>query len=103
MNPQENITNNQENDALSNVSISDLEAQIIGNLVGQNEEAKTESLRGILRRETPEAIELDLQISILKTCSTIIILIIMVPMSVSDLYFAFTDKSRRRLLLLGRR
>jgi hypothetical protein len=93
MNPQENITNNQENDALSNISISDLEAQIIGNLVSQNEEAKTEALRGILRRETPEAIELDLQDSVLKACSILFIVIICTPIIISDLYFGFTDTS----------
>jgi hypothetical protein len=90
---QENIIDNQDNNSLSNVTISDLEAQIIGNLVSQNEEAKTEVLRGILRRETPEAIELDSQTSVLKACSILFIVIISTPIIISDLYFGFTDKS----------
>jgi hypothetical protein len=94
MNSQENIIDNNENDSLSNISITDVEAQITDNLVSQNQEAKTETLKGILRRETPEAIENDdAVIIVLKTCSTIIILIIMVPIIVSDLYFGFTDTS----------
>ena len=93
MNSQENITNNQENDSLSNVTISDLEAPIIGNLVSQHEKAKPEVLRSILRRETPEATELDSQISAFKACSIIMLLIISTPIVIADLYFGFTDTS----------
>ena len=93
MNSQENMIANNENDALSNISISDLEAQIIEKLVTPNEETKMETLKGILRRETPEAIELDLQDSVLKACSILFIVIISTPIIISDLYFGFTDTS----------
>ena len=68
------------------VSINDLEAQISS--------APTETLRSILKRDTPDLTETEeTVIMVLKTCSTIFILIIMVPIIVADLYFGFTDNS----------
>jgi hypothetical protein len=83
MNPKENSIDNQDNDSLSYVSISDVESQ-------------TESLKHIVKRNistssTPT--ELDSKISVFKVCSIIFILIIATPIIISDLYFGFTDTS----------
>lgn len=52
-----------------------------------------DKLKGILKQPTQEPIELDLRISVFKTCFTIFIVIISTPIIISDLYFGFTDTS----------
>jgi len=91
MNSQNNIV---VSETLTKLSVSDLEAQITDNSVNQNGDTSTVPLKGILRREVlPPADNDDAVIIVLKTCSTIFVLIIMVPIIVADLYFGFTDTS----------
>jgi hypothetical protein len=90
MNPQNTIVS----ETVTNLSVSDLEAQITDNSVNQNGDMASVPLKGILRREIPPPADNDDEvIIILKTCSAIFILIIMVPIIVADLYFGFTDTS----------
>lgn len=91
MNPQNNIV---VVETITNLSASDLEAQLTDNSVNQNGDALSVPLKSILRRDVPSPIETEeAGIMVLKTCSTIFILIIMVPIIVADLYFGFTDTS----------
>jgi hypothetical protein len=88
-----NSQNNIVSETLTNLSVSDLEAQITDNSINQNGDMGSVPLKGILRREIPPTSDIDAVIIILKTCSVIFILIIAVPIIVVDLYFGFTDTS----------
>jgi hypothetical protein len=88
-----NSQNNIVSETLTNLSVSDLEAQITDNSINQNGDMGSVPLKGILRREIPPPSDIDALIIILKTCSVIFILIIAVPIIVVDLYFGFTDTS----------
>jgi len=88
-----NSQNNIVSETLTNLSVSDLEAQITDNSINQNGDTGSVPLKGILRREIPPPSDIDALIIILKTCSVIFILIIAVPIIVVDLYFGFTDTS----------
>ena len=88
-----NSQNNIVSETLTNLSVSDLEAQITDNSINQNGDTGSVPLKGILRREIPPTSDNDAVIIILKTSSVIFILIIAVPIIVVDLYFGFTDTS----------
>jgi len=94
MNPQENIVINSENDTFRDVSISDLESQIVDNLIHKNEESQFAPLKSILKRDTQSSIESEeAEIAFLKIISAVCIIIIASPIIIADLYFGFTDTS----------
>jgi hypothetical protein len=94
MNSNDSIIVNSETDTLKSISISDVEAQIIENNVNENRDTLSVPLKSILRREVPSSVETEeAGIMVLKICSIIFILIIMVPIIIADLYFGFTDTS----------
>jgi hypothetical protein len=94
MNSNDSIIVNSESDTLKSVSITDIESQTLDNIVYQNRDTSSVPLKSILRHNDLSPIESDdTGILVLKICSTIFILIIMVPIIVADLYFGFTDTS----------
>ena len=82
----------QENQRLDSVSMSDIESQI--STTSQNTSATP--LKGILKKpdcDTPNLINNDTALILIKICMTLFILVIMSPIIIADLYFGFTDSS----------
>lgn len=78
------------NERMSSV-ILDLEAQ--NNLIDDNTERK-EPLKGILKKDELNSEDSnELELKVVKICSTIIFIILIAPIIVCDLYFGFTDNS----------
>jgi hypothetical protein len=94
MNSNDSIIVNSETDTLKSLSLSDVEAQIIENNVNEIRDTLSVQLKSILRREVPSSVETEeVDIMVLKIYICSIILIIMVPIIIADLYFGFTDTS----------
>lgn len=73
---------------------ADLEAQNVTQTVNKNGDSEeSPPLKGIIRHNSPSLEKPIKGFIILKTCSTLCVLIIMVPIIISDLYYGFTDKS----------
>ena len=61
-----NSQNNIVSETLTNLSVSDLEAQITDNSINQNGDMGSVPLKGILRREIPPTSDIDALIIISK-------------------------------------
>jgi hypothetical protein len=93
MNSTQDLNNNSsENERLESVNILDLEAQIKSSSVEPIQKPQI-PLKGILKKPIIVNDSDDIKLVAIKICSTICVLIIMVPIIVSDLYFGFTDST----------
>jgi len=84
--------NSSEKERLESVNFQDLEAQTIISTVEPIQNLQI-PLKGILKKPVEDNISHDTKLVVVKICSTICFLIIMVPIIVSDLYFGFTDST----------
>jgi len=94
MNTDNLLVTHPQNERLDSVNMTDIEAQ--NSVITQNADATTVPLRGILRRpefNSPNIKDEAATIMIGKICISLLILVIMVPIIVTDLYFGFTDSS----------
>ena len=95
MNTDQDLTTRlSQGERMDSVTIQDLEAQNSNTNNGTCEILET-PLRGILKRPDHDLSLNDDRVSLIliKLCSTLLILVLMVPLIVADLYFGFIDSS----------
>lgn len=84
--------NTLEKERLESVNFQDLEAQETISTVEPIQKLQV-PLKGILKKPVPDNISDDTKLVVVKICTTFCLLIMMVPIIVTDLYFGFTDST----------